>query len=70
MAAYRRLVRRVRPNLRLDNLRYHRPPSPTLEERIAAKKLALEEKKASTGKLGKDAISKASKELDALFEVN
>ena len=71
--AMRRMARKLRPNLRLENMRYHRPPSPTPEERLLAKKLAAAEKAraAATGDghkgLGIMAKAKATAALDALF---
>jgi len=72
---YMRMVKRARPNLRLDNMRYHRPPSPTPEERLAAKKEAAAEaaKARAAGGHGKGmskhAVAAATKDLDALFAV-
>jgi len=70
---FRRLANRAKPNLRLDNLKYHRPPTPTPEERLAAKKKAAKEARrgggddGASGGMGKAAREKASRELDDLF---
>ncbi len=60
------MVRRVRPNLRLENMKYHRPPSPTPEERLAARRAAQAEKGSGVG-LSAAQLAKANKDLDALF---
>jgi hypothetical protein len=62
------MARRVKPNLRLENLKYFRPPSPTPEERLAAKKqAALDKKGSSGGGLSAKALAQTNKDLDELF---
>ncbi len=70
MPQFRKLVRRTHPNLHLDNLKYHRAPSPTPEERKAAKRAAAAAARAAgqTG-VSTQATAKLAADLDALFAV-